>query len=83
MPNTRIHCQIDKILFGKSFESIHRSKDAPIYFLGPFHHILNHDPIYNLSTENPASAFVHDLADAVTLPLVPIVFLIDPSMVLD
>ena len=82
MPSQEIHEQIDLILFGKAYPEIHRSKDAPIETLGPLHRILYHDPVYSLASPFPAVSMTHDLVDHLTMPLVPLVYLINPKMVL-
>jgi hypothetical protein len=82
MPSQDIHEQIDLILFGKAFPEVHRAKDAPIEMLGPFHRLLYHDPLYSLTNPHPAVSLMHDLVDHLTVPLIPLVYLIDPKMVL-
>jgi len=83
MPSQTIHETIDVALFGRSYPHIHRNKDYPIneYFIA--HRLLHHDPFYNLLTEHPPSAFVHDITDALTLPMVPLLFVLNPKLITD
>jgi len=82
MPSQAIHEQIDIALFGQAYPEVHRTKDAPIETLGPLHRILCHDPLYSLTGPFPAVSVAHDLVDHLTLPLVPLVYLIDPKLVI-
>jgi len=81
-PSQEIHEKIDLLLFGKSYPEIHRAKDAPIEMLGPFHRVLYHDPLSSLLSPNPSVAVAHDLVDHLTLPLVPIAYIIDRKLVI-
>lgn len=82
MPSQAIHEQIDLILFGRSYPEVHKAKDAPIETLGPLHRILYHDPLSSLASPFPAVSMAHDLVDHLTMPLIPLIYLIDPKMVL-
>ncbi len=83
MPNQAIHEQIDVLLFGKAFPEVHRTKDAPITFLGPMHRLLYHDPLFSLLSPFPAVSIAHDLSDHLSTPLIPLVYLINPRLVVD
>jgi len=83
MPSQMIHEMIDKAVFNRTFPEIHRIKDAPFDHLGPLHRILYHDPLYNLFISgNPGPAFVHDIADILTTPAIPILLITNPEYVL-
>ena len=43
MPSHRIHCYVDRMLFGRSFWKLHREIDMPYLFLGRKHRVLFHD----------------------------------------
>ena len=43
MPSHRVHCYVDRQLFGKSYWRIHRRIDAPYLVLGRRHRVLFHD----------------------------------------
>jgi len=83
MPSQSIHEIIDVALFGETYPDIHLNKDQAIRDWGPLHRIIAHEPFTNLATPFPPSAFVHDAADLLTLPLVPLALMIDPKLVLD
>ena len=43
MPSHKIHCYVDRVLFGKSYWRLHRQIDMPFLFLGKNHRVLFHD----------------------------------------
>ena len=43
MPSHKIHCYVDRMLFGKSYWRLHRQIDKPFLFLGKKHRVLFHD----------------------------------------
>jgi len=43
MPSHKIHCYVDRVLFGKSYWRLHRQIDMPFLFLGKKHRVLFHD----------------------------------------
>jgi hypothetical protein len=43
MPGHRVHCYVDRLLFGKSYWRLHRALDKPVIFLGKRHRVLFHD----------------------------------------
>jgi hypothetical protein len=44
MPSHKVHCFVDRVLFGKSYWRLHRQIDMPFLFLGNKHRVLFHDP---------------------------------------
>jgi len=80
MPGQHIHEQIDILLFGEAYPEVHKHKDEPWAWLGPYHRLLRHDPLYSLTSPNPLSSMAHDLADFITLPMAPIVSIIAPEL---
>lgn len=83
MPSQSAHEALDVILFGSAHPDVHRNKDTAIGEMFIAHRLFGHDPFYNLRTSHPPSAFAHDLADLATLPLTPLLWLIDPKLVVD
>ena len=47
MPNHDEHAELDKRLFGKSYDRVHYLKDYPSRFFGPSHRRFFHDPVSN------------------------------------
>jgi hypothetical protein len=45
LPSHKIHCFVDRKLFGKSYWRLHRQIDMPYLFLGREHRVLFHDPV--------------------------------------
>ncbi len=43
MPSHKVHCYVDRVLFGKSYWRLHRQIDMPYLFLGRKHRVLFHD----------------------------------------
>jgi len=81
MPGQKLHEKIDTIVFGKAYPEVHAAKDAPWEVLGPLHRIVFHDPLYSLLSGHPAVSTVHDIVDVATLPLAPLVALVEPRLV--
>ena len=49
MPNHKIHCYVDRLLFRKSFWRLHRMIDRPVLFLGKRHRVLFHDGLTSMA----------------------------------
>jgi hypothetical protein len=45
VPSHKVHCFVDRTLFGKSYWRLHRQIDMPYLFLGRRHRVLFHDPV--------------------------------------
>ena len=44
LPSHKVHCYVDRTLFGRSYWRVHRQIDMPYLFLGKKHRVLFHDP---------------------------------------
>jgi hypothetical protein len=44
MPNRRFHRYSSRLIFGKSYDEVHKTLDAPVKYLGRRHRVLYHDP---------------------------------------
>ena len=49
MPSHKIHCYVDRVLFGKSYWRLHREIDKPVLILGKRHRVLFHDGLSTIA----------------------------------
>jgi hypothetical protein len=48
VPNHKIHCYVDRLLFGKSYWRLHKQLDKPALLLGKRHRVLFHDGLTSM-----------------------------------
>jgi len=71
MPSRKIHKLVDKIVFGRSFEEVHKIKDSMSSILGYKHRVYFHDKLSALvlasMSDNPLQVYLasilHDVLD--------------------
>jgi len=68
VPGHRVHCYVDRVLFGKTYWRLHRQMDCAVFWLGKNHRRLYHDiptavfiakTLYPSDPNNEEAAFTH------------------------
>jgi len=72
LPGHRVHCFVDRMLFGKTYWKLHRHMDCAVFWLGKNHRRLYHDfataviiakTLYPSDPNNEEAAYTHILLD--------------------